>query len=208
MQILTKTLTGAQILVETLKKLGVDTIFGYPGGIVLNVYDELFKQNDIKHYLVRHEQAAVHAAEGYARVSGKCGVVLVTSGPGATNTVTGIADAYLDGTPLLVLTGQVMADLLHQDAFQEVDILSITKSCTKKNYQVKDVKNLERTLTEAFKTAMSGRQGPVLVDITKNVFAENYEFYPDICYDSAENKEIAWTPQENEDTKANKELSA
>ena len=135
MQILTKTLTGAQILVETLKKLGVDTIFGYPGGIVLNVYDELFKQNDIKHYLVRHEQAAVHAAEGYARVSGKCGVVLVTSGPGATNTVTGIADAYLDGTPLLVLTGQVMADLLHQDAFQEVDILSITKSCTKKNYQ-------------------------------------------------------------------------
>ena len=191
MQTLNKTLTGAQILVETLKKMGVDTIFGYPGGIVLSVYDELFKQNDIKHYLVRHEQAAVHAAEGYARVSGKCGVVLVTSGPGATNTVTGIADAYLDGTPLLVLTGQVMADLLHQDAFQEVDILSITKSCTKKNYQVKDVKNLERTLTEAFKTAMSDRQGPVLVDITKNVFTETDEFDTDICYDLDKNSEYS-----------------
>ncbi len=176
MQTLTKTLTGAQILIETLKKLGVDSIFGYPGGIVLSVYDELSKQEDIKHYLVRHEQAAVHAAEGYARASGKCGVVLVTSGPGATNVVTGVADAYLDGTPLVVFTGQVMSNLLHQDAFQEVDILDITKSCTKKNYQVSDVKELESTVLDAFKTAMSGRQGPVVVDLTKNIFSEVAEF--------------------------------
>lgn len=190
MQTLTKTLTGAQILVQTLKKLGVDTIFGYPGGIVLNVYDELFQQNDIKHYLVRNEQAAVHAAEGYARISGKCGVVLVTSGPGATNTVTGIADAYLDGTPLIVLTGQVMENLLHQDAFQEVDIVDITKSCTKKNYQIKNVQNLEKTLIEAFNIAMSGRQGPVVIDITKNVFTESTDFIFDICM----NKESLQVP--------------
>lgn len=184
METLTKTLTGAQILVETLKILGVDTIFGYPGGIVLNVYDELFKQNDIKHYLVRHEQAAVHAAEGYARASGKCGVVLVTSGPGATNTVTGIADAYLDGTPVVVITGQVLENLLHQDAFQEVDIVDITKSCSKKSFQVKSVEHLELTLIEAFNTAMSGRQGPVVVDITKNVFSEATEFRADYSINS------------------------
>ena len=188
MQTLTKTLTGAQILVKTLKDLGVDTIFGYPGGIVLSVYDELFKQNDIKHYLVRHEQAAVHAAEGYARVSGKCGVVIVTSGPGATNIVTGVADAYLDGTPLIVLTGQVMANLLHQDAFQEVDIVDITKSCTKKNFQVTDVKNLESVLVEAFNTAISGRQGPVVVDLTKNIFSETAEFNPDIITFKSDNE--------------------
>lgn len=188
MQTLTKTLTGAQILVKTLKDLGVDTIFGYPGGIVLSVYDELFKQNDIKHYLVRHEQAAVHAAEGYARVSGKCGVVIVTSGPGATNIVTGVADAYLDGTPLIVLTGQVMANLLHQDAFQEVDIVDITKSCTKKNFQVTDVKNLESVLVEAFNTAISGRQGPVVVDLTKNIFSETAEFNPDITTFKSDNE--------------------
>lgn len=126
-----QTLTGAKIVTETFKKLGVDSIFGYPGGIVLNVYDELYKQNNIKHYLVRHEQAAVHAAEGYARVTGKCGVALVTSGPGATNIVTGLANAYLDGYPLVVITGQVMADLIGKDAFQEVDIIDITKTCTK-----------------------------------------------------------------------------
>ncbi len=188
MQTLTKTLTGAQILVKTLKDLGVDTIFGYPGGIVLSVYDELFKQNDIKHYLVRHEQAAVHAAEGYARASGKCGVVIVTSGPGATNIVTGVADAYLDGTPLIVLTGQVMANLLHQDAFQEVDIVDITKSCTKKNFQVTDVKNLESVLVEAFNTAISGRQGPVVVDLTKNIFSETAEFNPDITTFKSDNE--------------------
>ena len=188
MQTLTKTLTGAQILVKTLKDLGVDTIFGYPGGIVLSVYDELFKQNDIKHYLVRHEQAAVHAAEGYARASGKCGVVIVTSGPGATNIVTGVADAYLDGTPLIVLTGQVMANLLHQDAFQEVDIVDITKSCTKKNFQVTDVKNLESVLVEAFNTAISGRQGPVVVDLTKNIFSVFAEFNPDITTFKSDNE--------------------
>lgn len=187
METLTKTLTGAQILIETLKILGVDTVFGYPGGIVLNVYDELFKQNDIKHYLVRHEQAAVHAAEGYARTSGKCGVVLVTSGPGATNTVTGIADAYLDGTPLVVITGQVMENLLHQDAFQEVDIIDITKSCTKKSFQIKSAQNLETTLIDAFNTAMSDRQGPVVVDITKNVFSENADFEPDVFLSDAVN---------------------
>ena len=177
------TLTGAQIIIETLKKLGVDTIFGYPGGIVLSVYDELFKQKHIKHYLVRHEQAAVHAAEGYARVSGKCGVVLVTSGPGASNTVSGIANAYLDGYPLVVLTGQVFSSLIGKDAFQEVDIIDITKSCTKANYQVRNVKELEKTLVEAFHTAMSGKQGPVVVDLAKNIFTETSEFIPSISYE-------------------------
>lgn len=177
MQTLTKTYTGARIVTETLKQLGVDTIFGYPGGIVLGIYDELAQQNDIKHYLVRHEQSAIHCAEGYARVSGKCGTAIVTSGPGATNIVTGLANAYLDGFPLVVITGQVSAELLHQDAFQEVDIIDITKSCTKKNFQVKSVENLQETLKEAFKTAMSGKKGPVVVDITKNVFSEKAEFY-------------------------------
>lgn len=175
MQTLTKTLTGAKIIIESLKQLGCDTIFGYPGGVVLSVYDELAQQNDIKHYLVRHEQAAIHAAEGYARVSGKCGVVIVTSGPGATNIVTGLANAYLDGFPLVVITGQVSKELLHQDAFQEVDIIDITKSCTKKNFQVKSAENLQSTLKEAFQTAMSGKKGPVVVDITKNVFTEKTE---------------------------------
>ena len=176
MQTLTKTLTGAQIVIETLGKLGVDSIFGYPGGIVLGVYDELSKQNKIKHYLMRHEQAAVHAAEGYSRVSGKCGVALVTSGPGATNIVTGVANAYLDGYPLVVITGQVSADLLHKDAFQEVDIIDITKSCTKASFQVKDVKDLQKILIDAFSIATSGKQGPVVVDITKNVFSEKVDY--------------------------------
>lgn len=170
MHTLTKTLTGAQIVLETLKIFDVDTVFGYPGGIVLSVYDELCRQNYIKHYLMRHEQAAVHAAEGYARVSGKCGVAIVTSGPGATNIVTGIANAYLDGYPLVVITGQVSAELLHQDAFQEVDIIDITKSCTKRNYQVRRAADLQKTLAEAFNIAMSGKQGPVVVDITKMFF--------------------------------------
>ncbi len=177
-----QTLTGAKLVTETLKKLGADTIFGYPGGIVLNVYDELFKQSEIKHYLVRHEQAAIHAAEGYARVSGKCGVALVTSGPGATNIVTGLANAYLDGYPLVVITGQVMADLIGKDAFQEVDIIDITKTCVKKNFQVRDAKSLESTLVEAFHTAMSGKQGPVVVDIAKNVFSQEVDFDENIKY--------------------------
>lgn len=178
----TITLTGAKIIIDTLKRLGVDSIFGYPGGIVLSVYDELFKQNDIKHYLVRHEQAAVHAAEGYARVSGKCGVVLVTSGPGATNTVTGIANAYLDGYPLVVMTGQVASPLIGKDAFQEVDIINMTKSCTKANFQVTDVNNLESTLVKAFHTALSGKQGPVVVDLAKNIFTETAEYLPAVSF--------------------------
>ena len=137
--------------------------------------------------LVRHEQAAVHAAEGYARVTGKCGVALVTSGPGATNIVTGLANAYLDGYPLVVITGQVMADLIGKDAFQEVDIIDITKTCTKKNFQVRDAKYLEAVLVEAFNTAMSGKQGPVVVDIAKNVFSQEVEFDSDIKYSADKN---------------------
>lgn len=176
MQTLTKTLTGAQAIIQTLNSLNIDTIFGYPGGVVLSVYDELAKQDTIKHYLVRHEQSAVHCAEGYARVTGKCGAVVVTSGPGATNVVTGLANAYLDGFPLLVITGQVSAELLHQDAFQEVDIIDITKSCTKKNFQVKSIETLQDTLIAAYNTAMTGKKGPVVVDITKNVFSQTAEF--------------------------------
>lgn len=176
----TKTLTGAKIVVETLKKFGVEKIFGYPGGIVLSIYDELYKQNDIEHILVRHEQAAVHAAEGYARVTGKPGVVLVTSGPGATNTVSGIVNAYLDGFPLVVLTGQVVANLIGKDAFQEANICDITKSCTKKVYQVTDAKDLEKTLADAFNVAMSGKKGPVVVDLAKNILYDNAEFLGDI----------------------------
>lgn len=171
----TKTLTGAEIIIKTLQNLGVENIFGYPGGIVLKIYDELYKQNSIKHILVRHEQAAVHAAEGYARLSGKPGVVLVTSGPGGTNTVSGIVNAYLDGTPIVVLTGQVSANLIGKDAFQEADICDITKSCTKKVFQVKSVKDLEKTLYDAFKTAMSGKKGPVVVDLAKNILYEETE---------------------------------
>ena len=176
----TEILTGAQIIVKTLKQLGVDTIFGYPGGIVLSIYDELFKQNDIKHYLVRHEQAAVHAAEGYARVSGKCGVVLVTSGPGASNTVSGIANAYLDGYPLVVLTGQVVSNLIGKNAFQEVNIVDITKSCTKAAFQVTSVNNLENTLVRAFDCAMSGKRGPVVVDMAKDIFTAECKYMPEV----------------------------
>lgn len=173
-----KTVTGAKIIIETLKHLGVDTIFGYPGGIVLDLYDELYKQSDIKHILVRHEQSAVHAAEGYARTTGKCGVVLVTSGPGATNTVSGIVNAYLDGYPLVVLTGQVFKNLIGKDAFQEADICDITKSCTKKVFQVTSASNIQNTLVEAFKTALSGKKGPVVVDLAKDIFSEKFEYKP------------------------------
>lgn len=176
MQVTTNTLTGARILTETLKNLGVDTIFGYPGGIVLKVYDELFADSEIKHVLSRHEQASVHQAEGFARASGKPGVVLVTSGPGATNVVTGIANAYLDGYPLVVLTGQVSKELIGKDAFQEVNIVDITHSCTKKTYQVTDVRDLEKTLIDAFYTALSGKKGPVVVDLAKNIFTETTDF--------------------------------
>ncbi len=162
-------MTGAQILLECLKREEVKHIFGYPGGVVLDIYDELTRHPDIKHILVRHEQAAAHAADGYARASSKVGVALVTSGPGATNTVTGIASAYMDSIPIVVLTGQVPTALIGNDAFQEVDIVGITRPCTKHNYLVKDIKDLARTIHEAFYIARSGRPGPVLVDLPKDI---------------------------------------
>jgi acetolactate synthase I/II/III large subunit len=162
-------LNGAQILLECLKRERVKHIFGYPGGVVLDIYDELTRHPDIKHILVRHEQAAAHAADGYARASSTVGVALVTSGPGATNTVTGIASAYMDSIPIVVLTGQVPTALIGNDAFQEVDIVGITRPCTKHNYLVKDVKQLAQTIHEAFHIARSGRPGPVLVDLPKDV---------------------------------------
>jgi len=164
-------LTGAQILMRALKEEGVDTIFGFPGGAVLNFYDELMR-SDFKHILVRHEQGAVHAADGYARASGKVGVCLVTSGPGATNTVTGIASANMDSIPLVVITGQVPSPLIGNDAFQEVDIVGITRPCTKHNYLVKDINDLGRIVKEAFYIAKSGRPGPVLIDVPKDITSE------------------------------------
>ncbi len=170
-------MTGAQILLAMLKQEGVDTIFGFPGGVVLDIYDEIFK-SEIRHILVRHEQGAVHAADGYARASGKVGVCLVTSGPGATNTVTGIATAYLDSIPLVVFTGQVPTQLIGNDAFQEVDIVGITRPCTKHNYLVKDTWDLPRIIREAFHIARSGRPGPVLIDVPKDVANGKVEFDP------------------------------
>ena len=171
-------LKGVRILLECLKEEGVEFIFGFPGGAVLDIYHELPNYN-FKHILVRHEQGAVHAADGYARATGKVGVVLVTSGPGATNTVTGIATAYMDSIPLVVFTGQVPTHLIGNDAFQEVDIVGITRPCTKHNYLVKDVNKLARIVKEAFYIASSGRPGPVLVDLPKDVINMEAEFsYP------------------------------
>ncbi len=174
-------MTGSKIILESLIREGVDTIFGYPGGAVLNIYDELFNYKDkIKHVLVRHEQGAAHAADGYARASGKVGVVLVTSGPGATNTITGIATAYMDSVPIVILTGQVPTNLIGNDAFQEADTVGITRPCTKHNYLVKDIKDLARTIKEAFYIASTGRPGPVLIDIPKDITSSVYEFdYPE-----------------------------
>ena len=169
-------LTGAQILLESLKKEGVDVLFGYPGGAVIDIYDELPRHPELKHVLVRHEQGAVHAADGYARASGKVGCCLVTSGPGATNTVTGIATAYCDSIPLVVFTGQVPTQLIGNDAFQEVDIVGITRPCTKHNFLVKDVRNLAKTIRQAFYLARSGRPGPVLVDLPKDIMQARTEF--------------------------------
>ncbi len=157
------------MVVQALKDQGVDTVFGYPGGAVLPIYDEIFQQNDIRHYLVRHEQGAVHAAEGYARSTGKPGVVLVTSGPGATNAVTGLTDALMDSIPIVVLTGQVPTFMIGNDAFQEADTVGITRPCTKHNWLVKDTDALPGTIHQAFHVARSGRPGPVLVDIPKDV---------------------------------------
>ena len=166
---MTGDLTGAEIVVQALTDLGVEVVFGYPGGAVLPIYDAIFAQQRIRHILVRHEQAAVHAAEGYARSSGKVGVVLVTSGPGATNAVTGITDALMDSVPLLVLTGQVPTHLIGTDAFQECDTVGITRHCSKHNYLVKDTARLGPVLHEAFYIARSGRPGPVVIDIPKDV---------------------------------------
>ncbi|NLI53131.1 MAG: biosynthetic-type acetolactate synthase large subunit [Clostridiales bacterium] len=174
-------LTGAQILIECLVEQGVDTVFGYPGGSVLNIYDELYKSSDrIRHILTSHEQGAAHAADGYARASGKVGVCIATSGPGATNLVTGIATAYLDSVPVVFITGNVNVNLIGKDSFQEADITGITTPITKHNYIVKDVRELADIVREAFQIARSGRPGPVLVDIPKNVTAEkaDYTFVP------------------------------
>jgi len=170
-------LTGAQILIKVFEEEEVDTIFGFPGGMVIDIYDKL-EDTSIKHVLVRHEQGAVHAADGYARSSGKVGVCLVTSGPGATNTVTGIASAHMDSIPMVVITGQVPTHLIGNDAFQEVDIVGITRSCTKHNFLLKDVKDLARVVKEAFYLARSGRPGPVLIDIPKNVSNTTAQFQP------------------------------
>src|SRR5437016_6281604 len=164
---------GARILLEALIREGVDTIFGYPGGAVLHIYDELAKTAPrLRHILARHEQGAVHMAEGYSKASGKVGVVLVTSGPGATNAITGIANAYMDSTPLVVITGQVPSKMIGTDAFQEVDTIGITRPCTKYNYMVRNVNELAEIVHEAFYLARSGRPGPVVIDIPKDITAD------------------------------------
>src|ERR1700728_1373133 len=174
-----KKLTGAQIVIESLIAEGVEVIFGYPGGAILPTYDALL-DSKIKHVLVRHEQGATHMAEGYARVSGRPGVVMGTSGPGATHAVTGIADAYIDPTPMVVISGQVGTALIGNDAFQEVDFVGITRPCSKHNYLVKDVKDLARIVKEAFYIASTGRPGPVIIDIPKDIQQAEYPYhYPD-----------------------------
>jgi len=170
-------LTGAEIFVRCLRDEGVEYLFGYPGGAVLHIYDALYQQEKVKHILVRHEQAATHAADGYARATGKPGVVLVTSGPGATNAITGIATAYMDSIPLVVFTGQVPTSLIGNDAFQEVDSIGITRPCVKHNFLVKDINELATTIKKAFYIAMTGRPGPVVVDIPKDVTAQRAKYY-------------------------------
>ena len=162
-------ITGSEIVLKSLTDQGVDVVFGYPGGAVLPIYDSLFKQNSIKHVLVRQEAGAVHAAEGYAKSSGKIGVVLVTSGPGATNIVTGLTDAMMDSVPIVCITGQVPQHLIGSDAFQECDTTGITRPCTKHNYLVKDANKLSEVFHEAFIIAKDGRPGPVVIDIPKDV---------------------------------------
>ena len=176
----TTTLTGAEIVVRCLQEEGVEYVFGYPGGAVLFIYDELFKQDKVKHVLVRHEQGAAHAADGYSRASNKVGVCLVTSGPGVTNAVTGIATAYMDSIPMVVITGQVPTHAIGLDAFQECDTVGITRPIVKHNMLVKDVKDLASTMKKAFHIAATGRPGPVVVDIPKDVTTATCEFaYPE-----------------------------
>jgi acetolactate synthase-1/2/3 large subunit len=173
-------MTGARIVIESLINEGVDTVFGYPGGAIMNVYDEIYKQNKITHILNRHEQACVISANGYARVSGKVGVAIVTSGPGFTNAITGIADAYMDSIPIVIVSGQVPLPLVGTDGFQEIDAVGISRPCTKHNFLVKDVRDLARIFKEAFYIARSGRPGPVLVDIPKDITSHHTKFsYPD-----------------------------
>ncbi|MCB2341779.1 biosynthetic-type acetolactate synthase large subunit [Clostridium estertheticum] len=172
--------SGAKILLECLKEQGTDTIFGYPGGAVLNIYDEIYSFEDITHILVSHEQGAAHAADGYARATGKVGVCLATSGPGATNLVTGIATAYMDSVPMIAITGQVATTLIGKDSFQEVDIVGITMPITKHNFLVKDINELAPTIRKAFRIATSGRPGPVLIDIPKDITGLECEYVPEI----------------------------
>ncbi len=193
------TLTGAQILMECLVEQAVDTVFGYPGGSVLNIYDELYKNSHrIRHILTSHEQGAAHAADGYARATGKTGVCIATSGPGATNLVTGIATAYMDSVPVVFITGNVNTDLIGRDSFQEADITGITMPITKNNYLVKDVNKLASTLREAFRIARQGRPGPVLVDIPKNITAATAEYTPLAECNTLERIECAYPAADND----------
>ncbi|MCI7740460.1 MAG: acetolactate synthase large subunit, partial [Lachnospiraceae bacterium] len=171
-------LTGSEIVIECLKEQGVDTVFGYPGGTILNIYDALYKHGEIRHILTSHEQGASHAADGYARATGKVGVCMATSGPGATNLVTGIATAYMDSVPVVAITANVGTPLLGRDSFQEVDIAGVVMPITKHSFIVKDIKTLADTIRRAFYIAKSGRPGPVLVDITKDVTAAKCEYEP------------------------------
>ena len=175
---MSKQMTGARMVIQALKDQGVEVVFGYPGGAVLPIYDEMFQQNDIRHILVRHEQGAVHMAEGYARSTGKPGVVLVTSGPGATNAVTGLTDALMDSIPIVVLTGQVPTFMIGTDGFQEADTVGITRPCTKMNWLVKDTAKLSETIHQAFHVATHGRPGPVLIDIPKDVQFATADYTP------------------------------
>ena len=175
-RIKTEELTGAQILIRCLQAEGVEVVFGYPGGAVLWIYDELFKQDKVRHVLVRHEQGAAHAADGYSRSSHKVGLCLVTSGPGLTNAVTGIATAYMDSIPMVIISGQVPTHAIGEDAFQECDTVGITRPCVKHNFLVKDVKDIALTMKKAFYIASTGRPGPVVVDIPKDVTAAKAEF--------------------------------
>src|ERR671933_439330 len=171
------TISGSEAVLKALIEEGVDTIFGYPGGAIMPIYDALYDyQDQLKHILVRHEQGGIHAAQGYARTSGKTGVVFATSGPGATNLVTGLADALIDSTPVVCITGQVFAHLLGTDAFQETDVINITTPVTKWNYQVTDATEIPSVLAKAFYIAKSGRPGPVLIDITKNAQVQKFEY--------------------------------
>src|SRR5438270_4419167 len=176
---MTKEMTGAEMVIQAMLDQGVEYIFGYPGGAVLPIYDAMFQQDKLKHILVRHEQGAVHAAEGYARTTGKVGCVLVTSGPGATNAITGLTDALMDSIPLVCITGQVPTHLIGSDAFQECDTTGITRNCTKHNYLVRRIEDLPRVLHEAFYVASSGRPGPVVIDVPKDVqFASGAYHFP------------------------------